>query len=361
MLKANAEAEVRDQEYLAWQAAMAWAAKQEAERLEQEAASAAAVATAALDQMWGEEDKSLKAFVQAKQAEARRLEEAVEQEARLRGVVEAREGAASTQDALGSDRGDGSTDASDTSWLSEMLLTVAGAIGQMLSNGAKALGGGGQSNKGRIEVVGTPVPPGVQGPNGVPVPLPTAPILPTPTPSAQEIRARIRVIQARIAAADAELQIYLSRTEQESFTDWPIEYIMGQAIPYHDGILAEKYGTTVSELVAPPYPRDNPLTDDDLFSDVWPMIIGNRSAPENTRLLELLNLDLEHWANYEPAYLAELRYTYPEEYESARSAPPDEVAGSIVRSAAGGRAGEIRLLTDLLYELARKMRGTNVE
>ena len=91
MEQANAEAEVRDQEFLAWQAAVAWAAKQEARRLEQEAASAAAVATAALDRMWGEDDKSLKAFVQAKQAEARRLQQAVENEASLRGYAEGRD------------------------------------------------------------------------------------------------------------------------------------------------------------------------------------------------------------------------------------------------------------------------------
>jgi hypothetical protein len=215
---------------------------------------------------------------------------------------------------------------------------LAAAVAHQLSKGRKKEGVAKDTDRASTSATATPTPPPAFA-----YPPYEREHMATPTPTANEIR-------RKIALADARAERERKRQEDRAFQEDPLGFLLSQAGPYYNEILATKYGTTIQDLVSPPFPKDSPLGDNEIMPGLEPIAATNRNDATNTFFLDALELDSRRYANYDPVYLEELKAVYPEQYQRAMDAAKDEVVGPIAKSVFGPKFGEI-------LELLRKLGG----
>jgi hypothetical protein len=183
--------------------------------------------------------------------------------------------------------------------------------------------------------ISTPTPPGYKplstaGPTIQRIPEPA-----TTTPTAWQMEQIIRA--AEIARWR---QLPLPEHNQADRDDYDI--LIGEAWNYYDDLYQNTYGTTIMDLVAPPLPHNNPIPE--VMPGLEPATAFNKTGT-NTRFVEALGLDITHYPNYDPIYLAELRNMYPEEYEEAEEAGDDPLMlGKTTRASLGAGYAQIRTI-----------------
>jgi hypothetical protein len=177
----------------------------------------------------------------------------------------------------------------------------------------------------------TPTPPG-STPTATSTPtVASIPVAPTvqATPTAEELAARfaeakeLRMWQAAVNEQRAAVN------EQRAFNADPLAFVLAEAVPYYDELLREIYDTTLADLVAPPRPANNPISEDEIHPGLVPSVVTGLGGA-NPLFLVSLELDPAHYPNYDPVYLNALRETYPDFYlDAVASKEEDAGAGDL--------------------------------
>ena len=203
-----------------------------------------------------------------------------------------------------------------------------------------------QATGGEAFPTATPVPPGCRATRTT---TPTAEVIrvaPVSTPSAWELETLYQ--QGRLRAAT-----------YHDYSGEDIAALLYEGSLYYDRLFREQHNTSLTELVAPPSPHNNPIAV--VMPGLEPATAMNKTGA-NTRFIKALGLEVSHYPNYDPIYLKELQITYPRQYEFAMAGEEDPILlGSTTKAFLGPGYADIERLEAELERLMQGIAGSHTK